>query len=164
MIHSNKIHARTASCSYDTANAFYLLMTFFFCFLLSGCSKSYLEAKPDKKLVLPSTLQDLQALLDNTTYMNSAWPSAGEIEADNYYVTSDAWNSFSYDITSQNLYIWGDNVFNDNVNNEWFLCYQVVFYANTVLENVGAAGDDSVSAEMNNVKGQALFFPRPGFL
>lgn len=140
----------------------YLIMIAIILYTGSGCSKDFLDAKPDKKLVLPSSLADLQALLDNSTYMNGGWPSAGEIAADNYAVTSDAWHSFSYDITSQNLYIWEDNVFNDNVQNEWFLAYQTVFYANTVLENIDAVQTDD-AAQKNNIKGEALFFRAQAF-
>ena len=141
---------------------FYLIMVAFILSTAGGCSKDFLDAKPDKKLALPSTLTDLQALMDNSAYMNGGWPSAGEIAADNYAVTSEAWHSFSYDITSQNLYIWEDNVFNDHVQNEWFLAYQAMFYANTVLENIDAvqAADE---AQKNNIKGEALFFRAQAF-
>lgn len=140
----------------------FLIMVAFILFTSGGCSKDFLDAKPDKKLALPSTLTDLQALMDNSAYMNGGWPSAGEIAADNYAVTSEAWHSFSYDITSQNLYIWEDNVFNDNVQNEWFLAYQAVFYANTVLENIDAVQTDD-AAQKSNIKGEALFFRAQAF-
>lgn len=161
MKQTNNIQQCKQSKNFYTS-LFYLIIVAVVFFTSSGCSKDFLDAKPDKKLVLPSTLQDLQALMDNSAYMNGGWPSAGEIAADNYSITSDAWHSFSYDIASQNLYIWDDNVFNDNVQNEWFLAYQAVFYANTVLENIDAVQTDD-AAQKNNIKGEALFFRAQAF-
>lgn len=149
---SNKVHTSLS----------FLIMVATILITISSCSKDFLDAKPNKKLALPSTLNDLQALMDNSAYMNGGWPSAGEIAADNYAVTSEAWHSFSYDITSQNLYIWEDNVFNDNVQNEWFLAYQAVFYSNTVLENIDAVQTNE-AAQKNNIKGEALFFRAQAF-
>jgi len=120
-------------------------LLFFFC----SCQK-FLEAKPDKKLVVPSSVQDFQALLDNTNRMNRAVPYSAESSADDYYVTTTDWKSLS--ITSQNLYAWGKDVFNDNALNSWSNTYITVYYANTVLDYAGAVKGTE------NVMGQASFF------
>ncbi|HXO75187.1 MAG TPA: hypothetical protein VN824_08140, partial [Puia sp.] len=44
---------------------------------LSSCKK-YLDERPNKTQVVPSTYQDLEAVLDNVTVMNRTYPSAGE--------------------------------------------------------------------------------------
>eukprot|EP01132_Coremiostelium_polycephalum_P018522 gene18522-22078_t len=43
----------------------------------TGCKK-FLEEKSDKKLVVPSTMNALQALLDNYNFMNTKFSAAGE--------------------------------------------------------------------------------------
>ncbi len=62
-----------------TITAFILLLT-----CCTGCEK-WLDAKPDKKLAVPSSVKDLQALLDNNGMMNRKGPTYDEASADNYY-------------------------------------------------------------------------------
>lgn len=130
------------------------------CFFLSisGCTDSFLDVKPDKKLVIPQTLNDLQAMLDNTDKMNVYGPSVAVISADDYYVTSSDWNSLT-DITARNAYIWDDDLFNDRENNDWSYPYVTVLYSNIVLENLQKIAKDSRNASTwNNIKGAALIF------
>ena len=117
--------------------------------LFTGCNK-YLEPKPDQTLVVPSTVQDLQAILDNTTRMNRYYPFATELAADNFYMNYTDWVART--TTQQNVYIWEKDVYNDNDQNDWSLTYVVVYYANVVLDNA-----DKIT-NTGNVKGQALFF------
>ncbi|MEO7586384.1 MAG: hypothetical protein ABIS74_25550, partial [Ferruginibacter sp.] len=49
-----------------------------------GCKK-YLDVKSDSSLVIPSTLNDLQALLDDATNMNYNTPGFGGASADEYF-------------------------------------------------------------------------------
>lgn len=127
---------------------------YFFCCLmaaagLSSCNK-YLDAKPDKTLVVPATVQDFQAILDNTTKMNRYYPFTTELAADNIYLTTADWNART--ATQHNVYIWDKDVFNDNEQNDWFLPYVIVYYANVVLDKAAAVNGTE------NVRGQALFF------
>ncbi len=46
--------------------------------------KKYLDAKPDATLAIPSTLKDLQGLLDYYGKMNSQFSGGGEILTDSY--------------------------------------------------------------------------------
>ena len=60
-----------------------------FCLLITaavivGCRKSdFLGKKPDTRLVIPTTLNDLQALVDNQ-YVMQETPELGELSADNF--------------------------------------------------------------------------------
>ncbi|OIR01330.1 SusD family protein [mine drainage metagenome] len=117
--------------------------------ILCSCNK-YLDAKPDKTLVVPATVQDFQAILDNTTKMNRSYPYSTELAADNMYITTADFNGRT--TTERNIYTWGKDVFNDSYQNDWSLPYIVVYYANVVLDNADAV------AGADNVKGQALFF------
>ncbi|HEY9260273.1 RagB/SusD family nutrient uptake outer membrane protein [Chitinophaga sp.] len=128
------------------------LLTVLLC--LNACRK-YLDAKPDNKMVVPATIKDLQAMLDDVATMNLSWPIAGEIAADNYYLLSSSWSGLS-SITDRENYIWKDDVSNDM---DWSLSYRIVFKANVVLEKLNdidpAPGEKD---EWLRLKGSALFF------
>jgi tetratricopeptide (TPR) repeat protein len=122
-------------------------------FFLSSCSK-FLEEKPDKSLVIPSTIEDMQALLDNSGVMNYIYPSVLEIAADNYYVTESDWASRSEN--DRNNYIWAPHAV---YNNNWNSPYQTIFYSNLVLDYLPLVEMTDVHEDLlNNIKGSALFF------
>ncbi|MBN8835738.1 MAG: RagB/SusD family nutrient uptake outer membrane protein [Sphingobacteriia bacterium] len=123
----------------------YLLL----CITCCSCEK-YLDTKPDTSLVVPSTVQDLQAILDNTTRMSRCYPFATELAADNIYLLTADYNGRT--TTEKNIYIWGKDVYSDIDQNDWSLPYIVTYYANVVLDHVNNINGT------DNVKGQALFF------
>lgn len=114
--------------------------------------KKYLEEKPDKKLVVPSTIDDLRSLLNNDDVMNWADPSSGDMACDNLFLLTTTWNAL-YDLTAKYDYIWDDRT---NHENEWADIYLRVFNANVILENADNVG--GTASEVNDVKGRALFY------
>jgi len=126
--------------------------------IFSSCKKNWLDVKPDKKLVIPHTLPDLQALLDNTIFVfNSGQPTLGEIGSDDYYINKADWLSL-YTNFERNGYIWAKDVYNGEPVSDWMLPYQRVFYEDYVLEAVENIHPDSTNlSSWNNVKGNALF-------
>ena len=72
----------------------YLALMMLLACAVSGCKK-FLDAKPDKKLLLPDNIEAVQAMLDNDNTMNQFCPGTGEASADNYYVTDASWASLS---------------------------------------------------------------------
>jgi len=122
--------------------------------------KKYLDAKPDKSLATPSSLADLQALLDNNNVMNVT-AGYGEASADNYYLLDEDYDALSTD-GDRNLYTWGDEITYDQYPNDWSHCYDAVYYANVVLENIGNIPKDN-AGEWDNIKGSALFFRAKAF-
>ncbi|MFB6457070.1 RagB/SusD family nutrient uptake outer membrane protein [Chitinophaga sp. Hz27] len=121
---------------------------------LNACRK-FLEAKPDAKMVVPSTMKDLRALLDDVATMNLSWPIAGEVAADNYYLQTNNWKSIS-SLTDRENYIWKEDVSNDM---DWTLTYRVVLKANLILEKIAEIhpSPDQVK-EWNEIKGSAMFY------
>jgi tetratricopeptide (TPR) repeat protein len=121
--------------------------------VLASCRK-YLDAKPDQSLATPSTVQDLQAILDAKT-MNSNFPFAGDIACDNYYLSATDWAALP-DVTTRDTYVWNANAVNDP---DWQYMYGVILNANIVISGADnmAAGSSSV-ADLNNAKGSAYFF------
>lgn len=124
--------------------------------LVQTSCKKYLDAKPDKALVVPGTTSDLQALLNNTLDLNMAYPAAGETAADDYYLTTPDW--LSLNTTDKNTYVWDRNLFNDDDRNDWSLSYAAVYTANVVLNRVEDGNVVGPPSDLGHVKGQALFF------
>jgi len=127
--------------------------------LLAGC-ESFLDEKPDRKLAVPSTLQDLQALLDYVNAMNIYSPVASaETSADDYYLTPAAFAAVSNE-SERRKYTWEkDNLFHiDYYPNNWYDMADRLYHANTVLETIARIDRTSFnSATWDNVKGQALY-------
>jgi len=116
--------------------------------------KKYLDAKTNKKLVVPSTLQDAQALLDNYKQLNLLYPSTGQESDDDHYLLAGNYNAL--DIVAQQVYTWDENAQNYN---DWQYLYSNVLYANLALETVeGIQPDATNMALWKFIKGQALFF------
>src|ERR1700741_1364242 len=124
--------------------------------MISSCKK-YLDEKPNRSMVAPQSVKDLQAVLDNTNIMNVNYPFSVDIGADDYYLATADWLARS--VTEKNGYIWESDVFNDNQRNDWSLPYTVVYNSNVVLDQLKKLGNTAgTQQEINNIKGQALFF------
>jgi len=116
--------------------------------------KKYLAAKTDKQLVIPSTLQDAQILLDAYSVMNTFYPNIGSLSDDDIYL-ADAFYS-STNVTNQNNYTWSRDAINEN---DWSFMYANVVSANLALETVQKIEPvNSNLSDWKRVKGSALFF------
>src|SRR6218665_1371796 len=120
--------------------------------VMTSCEK-FLDEKPDKKLVTPTSMQDLQRLLDNEGVFNTGFPSAGEIACDNYYLTSIDWTNLTSAITRE-TYTWEPLV---DFETDWTNSYQKIFYSNVVLDNIDKVSNEE-RLDYNSIKGSALFF------
>lgn len=121
----------------------------------SGCKK-FLDQIPDDKLTTPKDLADLQALLDNYQQINWSEPSIGEASSDDYYLVPSDYNALSTDY-SRRTYTWEKDLQQPTYPNAWSAIYEVVFKANTILDNVDKMQDVINIGEWSNVKGQALY-------
>jgi starch-binding outer membrane protein, SusD/RagB family len=124
--------------------------------LMFGCKKEFLDKKPSSDLVVPRTLGDFQALLDNDAVMSET-PALGELSGDNYYLDSNFWQSL--DPKQHNAYIWSNDLFAGvSTVEDWDISYQQVFYANVVLDGLpGIAVDNTNRQSWNTEKGEACF-------
>jgi len=124
----------------------------------SSCKKDWLDAKPNKNLVVPHTLSDLQALLDNTTFIfNHNQPALGEVGCDDYYLLFPDWQGL-FTNTEHNAYIWAKDIYNGEPNLDWSIPFERIFYENYILETIQSVPADSTNlSNWNNVKGSALF-------
>ena len=124
--------------------------------LLGGCRKAFLDKLPSTALVVPSTLGDYQALLDNDAVM-SGTPVLGELSSDNFYLVYPMWQGL--DRRESNAYIWAQDIYEgQGLVDDWDIPYKQVFYANVVLEGLGGIAVNEVNrAQWRQERGAALF-------
>lgn len=120
-----------------------------------GCKKQneWLDAKNNKSSVVPETIKDFQAILDNTNTFNNPYSTAGLVGADNYYLTDVKFNAS--DEEPRNLYSWNKKIWRTESSAHWSVYFRIIEYANVVLEGLEKISNSEY--DYNNVKGQALF-------
>jgi tetratricopeptide (TPR) repeat protein len=136
-------------------NIFQVCLIFIIIFSFSSCKK-FLETKSVSTLSTPSTLDDLQALLDNPELSYSIAMMYGG--TDEYYITDQDWPNQSE--IDQQVYLWDKN-FNDYT--DWSLGYKVVYYANNVLLNLKTVASKGSETKKNTIEGTALFLRSHSF-
>lgn len=117
-----------------TKNRTSKLLAIFFIFLFTAC-QDFLELKPDKKLVNPTSYDDLMALMNNANVMNYGFVGgAGEAGSDNLFVRESIWNALiglaEEDVST---YIWRKipiPIYN------WNTIYRSILQCNIVIENI----------------------------
>lgn len=124
------------------------LLLFAICFV--GCEK-FLDQKPDQKLAVPSTLDDLEALLNNYETLNIRYPEAGEIASDDYYVTDATYGNLND--RERNFYSWQKY---DDIGGDWSVPYRNIFNANVILESLDQIHSPE-KERVDKIKGSALF-------
>lgn len=124
---------------------------------LAACSNDFLEIKPDKKLVIPSSMNDMQALLDYFEVDNANMPGMGELSSDDYYILYDRWNTMASQYM-KNGYIWAKEIWEGTTSIDWNNRYQQIFYANYVLEGLDRLDRNEDPANYDRLKGTALFY------
>lgn len=147
-----------------------LPMALICCLTITGCKK-FLDEKPDIKLAVPESLQDLQALLDNSGKMNTSGSNGRstdlpEASSDNYQIDDESYESLEQG--TRNIYIWGPEVmgtYASEIEGCWGGHYAVITPCNTVLKSIKDIKRTSANAAAyDNVKGSALFFRSNSFL
>jgi tetratricopeptide (TPR) repeat protein len=144
-----------------------LVVSFLITLFSVSCKKQddYLAAVPDESLGVPSTLNDLQLMLQQENYFNASDPGFGTLSADEYYVSDASWISSSP--LEQNVYLWAKEIYPNQTDqiDDWNSSYLQVYTANTVLDvlsgikNIG----NPVNPQHDVIKGSALFFRAKAF-
>lgn len=127
---------------------------------LSSCKK-FLDTKPDKSLATPTSVRDLQGLLDYFPFINNQCSNACEVASDNYYLTEKNFLALPQD-RMRAAYLWKDGMFKNAL--DWQHEYTVVYNANVVLDNLSKIPKTSdTKRAWNSCKGGALFFRAKSF-
>lgn len=123
--------------------------------LLAGCD-GYLDLKPDKSQVIPTTLQDAQALMSNSL-LEALFPPAIEISSDDYVMDLAGFNSMQPE--NRQTCIWQADANVQYTN--WSIPYKqdkllAVNQALGILAKISPL--TSQQADWNRTKGAALLY------
>ena len=124
---------------------------------LTSCNK-FLEKKSDDKLSTPTTLDDFSALLNLTGNMNVDFISAGEVSADDYFLTDADYNGLFFE-SDKRQYTWQPDYVTRTyaeAGDEWYYTFRSIYVCNSVLQ--GLKDNNLQGSAADNIKGQALAF------
>lgn len=130
---------------------------------ITSCTKDkWFDHKQNTNQVVPSSVTDFQALLDNII-MDWNSPYLAEIASDEHYITDVLFNSLNNN--EKNAYTWSHSQPYQSVV-DWGISsdgtYTRVYYANLVLDGLKTASDPG-NPEFDDVKGEALFYRAKNF-
>ncbi|WP_153848395.1 RagB/SusD family nutrient uptake outer membrane protein [Sphingobacterium paramultivorum] len=127
--------------------------------LLVSCSKEWLEQKQNIKLIVPTTLNDMELLLNEDSFQLDARGNS-EIACDDYEFTPDQLNSL-YSSADRDIIIWKSMEipnYGDKQNDEWDLAYSEIQIANIVLEGLAKIERiESNKIQYDRIRGTALY-------
>jgi len=124
-----------------------------------ACSKQneWLDAKKQKEMVIPETLKDFQAILDQFPYIHKALPIFGLVGTDDFFLSDIDYDRCEEDI--RNGYIWNKNIWSADDAPNWTQGFQVIMYANVVLDGLkNSTRIPSNSVQAADIQGQAHFY------
>lgn len=126
-----------------------------------ACSSSWLDIKPDQSLVVPKSVVDYQAWLDNTSKFNNSSSFGNmEVSADNLYVPDATFNGLS-SAAARNIYTWAkgnDDFYEGEGSASWSDAYDKLLQVNVIIEGIDKVERSSDPTGWDNVKGSALFY------
>lgn len=125
--------------------------------LFGSCEKEFLEAKPKKSLLVPSTLADMQSLLDNVSLMNLR-PALSDIAGGEFVLADNGLLRVST-APERGIYLMEADPYQGAVVADWDKPYEQVFVANVVLEGL----DGMQTPQAKELRGAALFFRARAF-
>lgn len=118
-----------------------------------GCHSDFLDAKPQKSLLVPSTINDMEALLNNSgNVMNVAGYLT--LIADGDFRIDDNNLPFLENVLRLN-YNWSDET--TNWVGDWDYAYKQVFFANIVLQGIDNMEENNIEQKVKELQGRALF-------
>ncbi|KKO89177.1 hypothetical protein AAW12_23935 [Sphingobacterium sp. Ag1] len=133
--------------------------------LLNACSKEWLEEKQNVKLIVPTTLNDLDLLLNISTFEQDGRGST-EMSSDEADYTVDQFNALPLAF-QRNLATWNVTVYEElaGIQNEWNVAYSQVQICNVVLTALKKI-DRTANNELlyDRLRGTALYHRSRQFL
>lgn len=133
------------------------LILLFLCSFLISCDKEYLEKINDKSLLVPSTIADFQALLDDNNNVMNLTPWIGEISSDNFYAADAGYLAWNTEL-ERSAYTWSTDPNSTGNVSDWNNAYRQIFNTNIVLEGLPEVKGRATETEIKNLRGSALFY------
>lgn len=113
----------------------------------------YLNKKSDMSLAIPSSVKDLQAIMDYELNSVISYPMAGDVGSDYYYVNDARLNALPARIQDGYLFIG-----TESYDADWNDGYKKIFNANLVIEEVDDVTLNGLNeVDRDRVKGTAYF-------
>ncbi len=141
------------------SNSIKIILTILFAIPFLCCKKQdeFLDAKPNDALAIPSTLADLQLMLQGESLFVGNDPALGEIGSDDYYLTPSNYNNLY--VTELNAYTWAKQIYTAGSDDEnWTAPYNQVYITNIILEVLPTISvSPGEQAQADQIKGSALF-------
>ncbi|WPR73742.1 RagB/SusD family nutrient uptake outer membrane protein [Algoriphagus sp. NG3] len=127
--------------------------------LLTSCEE-FLDAKPQKSILVPESFLEYEAILDNYSRVNVSAPLPF-IYSDDFWTTES--NVQRYSPWQQQAYAWNTTPYNlDEIPEDYFNLYRKVFTSNVVLDKL-SENPDWTEEEKSNLLGKALFWRAHGY-
>ncbi|MFC4875078.1 RagB/SusD family nutrient uptake outer membrane protein [Negadavirga shengliensis] len=123
--------------------------------VLATACEEFLDPRPDQSLLVPETLDDLQALLDNTQVFNYQ-PGLTSLATDELWVPESVLSGLINPVEAA-TYTWAADPYQGGFTGSWSLPYEQIFYANVVLEALENIADNN-GERFRRIKGTAHFF------
>lgn len=124
---------------------------------LVSCGRDFLDVRRNANQVVPSTIEDYQAILDNNAIMNVTSYGLASLGSDEYYCSTEVLDALAVSNRWQrNGYIWAYDVYEGSEVNDWNHAYQRILYANLALGITKQHAANQNSA-YSDIVGQALF-------
>lgn len=127
-------------------------------FSIISCGKNYLEIKQDAKQVVPSKIEDYQALMNNGLMAERTARVLSTLGADEFMIPDVSWKALAgSNLYQKNAYVWANDVYEGGECPDWNEAYQKILYANMALEVEKIKPRPDEQEAWNKVKGTALF-------
>ncbi|MBB6328270.1 tetratricopeptide (TPR) repeat protein [Algoriphagus iocasae] len=127
--------------------------------LIVGC-EGFLDEKPNKSILVPETIEEFEAIIDNYDRLNTS-PVLSFMFADDYWVANTTWDNFAP--WQQNAYKWSDDPYLPNESTlDFSVMYRKIFSANVILDKINQEPDWDQS-RMEHLKARALFWRAHGY-
>ncbi len=122
-----------------------------------GKQDEFLDKVPNNHLAVPSTIEDLQLMIQNEGQFNNSDPSYEIVSADEYYITEALFNASSQ--VDKNAYLWNANIWPNQTVYDWNNEYSAIYQANTILDALSKITVTSQQqSQADAIKGSALYF------
>lgn len=125
--------------------------------LISSC-EGFLDERPSKGIIVPTTIDDLYSILANTQRINREI-NLGILLADDMFTNDQGYLTFINDFT-RDAYKWKQEIFEVTGGNAfWNIPYITIFHANFILETVSEINprNENDINDLRNLRGMALF-------
>lgn len=124
--------------------------------LILSCKSDFLDAVSDKSKVVPESLEDMEAILNNTTVMNlSSAHLLALIGVDEYELTDARWSLIPSEL-ERSAYIWQGR--DREELQDWNYSYKRILYSNLVLEGLEKMEFQKSGPQADYINGAALFY------